>query len=114
LGSRQGCQTWQGISASQRGCNQLPMKKQHEHNFVNEYDGMVAFGFSREVDEKSLMYYLQKFSDDDLMKLLAPRLSDAEINQIFELLSHLMRKHLNDGEYHEYFLKDDGHHTHHH
>jgi hypothetical protein len=86
---------------------------EHRHTFVDSYDGMVAFGFSREVDEKSLMYYLQKFSDDDMLKALVPRLSDEEINQLFELVSHLMRNHLSEEEYHEYFLKDPGH-THEH
>ena len=81
----------------------------HHHSFVEDYEDMVAFGFSREVDEKSLMYYLQKFSDDDLLKSLVPRLSDEEINRLFEQMSHLMRKYLNDDEYHEFFLKDEGH-----
>lgn len=81
----------------------------HRHTFVDTYDGMVAFGFSREVDEKSLIYYLQKFSDDDLMKILVPRMSDDDINSIFELISRTMRKHLQEEEYHRYFLKDGGH-----
>ncbi len=80
----------------------------HRHAFVESYDGIVAFGFSREVDEKSLMVYLQKFSDDDLMSILVPRLSDAEIDDIFNLLSSTMRRHLKEFEYHRYFLKDDG------
>ena len=67
---------------------------------------MVAFGHSREVDEKSLMYFLQKFSDDDLLAKLIPRLSDLEITQAFDLISLLMRKHLTDEEYHRHFLKD--------
>ncbi|MGC8492985.1 MAG: cytoplasmic protein [Syntrophobacteraceae bacterium] len=79
----------------------------HNHSFVEEYDGMVAFGLSREVDENSLKYYLQKFSDDDLLKVLVPRLSDEEINRLFELMSDLMRNHLNDNEYHGLFLKDE-------
>lgn len=83
--------------------------KKHQHTFVDTYDGMVAFGFSREVDEKSLMYYLQKFSDDEFVKKLVPRLSDEEINQLFELMSKLMRSHFSEDEYHEYFLKDEGH-----
>jgi TorA maturation chaperone TorD len=74
---------------------------------VDEYDGMVGFGFSREVDEKSLIFYLQKFSEDALAKALVPRLSDDEINQLFELMSGLMRRHLVDEEYHTLFLKDD-------
>jgi hypothetical protein len=78
---------------------------------VEAYDGMVAFGFSREIDEKSLIYYLQKFSDDDLMELLVPRLGDEEIEAIFNLISDTMRKHLEESEYHRYFLKDE--HPHH-
>jgi hypothetical protein len=84
-------------------------KPKHHHSFVEDYEDMVAFGFSREVDEKSLMYYLQKFSDDDLLKSLVHRLSDEEITRLFEQMSHLMRKYLNDDEYHEFFLKDEGH-----
>jgi hypothetical protein len=78
----------------------------HHHTFVDKYDGMVGFGFSREVDENSLKFYLQKFSDDELIKVLVPRLSDDELNQLFELMSQLMRKYLADQEYHQYFLKD--------
>jgi hypothetical protein len=78
----------------------------HKHTIVEEYNGMVAFGLSREVDEKSLMYYLQKFSDDDLLKVLTPRLSDDEIDRLFVLISELMRNHLSDSEYHRLFLKD--------
>jgi hypothetical protein len=79
----------------------------HQHTFVNRYDGMVGFGFSREVDEKSLMFYLQKISEDDLVKVLVPRLSDLEITDLFEHLSRLMRKYLTDDEYHHLFLKDE-------
>ena len=79
----------------------------HKHCFVEEYDGMVAFGLSREVDEKSLMYYLQKFSDDDLLKVLVPRMSDDEINRLFDAVSQIMRNHLNDTEYHKLFLKEE-------
>jgi hypothetical protein len=80
----------------------------HSHTFVDSYEGMVAFGFSREVDEKSLMVYLQKFSDDELVKQLVPRLTDAEIDELFTLMSRLMRQHLVEEEYHELFLKDHG------
>jgi|WetSurMetagenome_2_1015567.scaffolds.fasta_scaffold393883_2 hypothetical protein len=87
---------------------------QHSHTFVDSYDGMVAFGFSREVDEQSLMVYLQKFSDDELVKRLVPRLTDGEIDELFTLMSRLMREHLVEEEYHELFLKDDGPGGHHH
>lgn len=78
----------------------------HKHNFVEDYEELVAFGFSREVDEKSLMVYLQKFSDDDFLQVLVPRLADEEIIGLFEHMSDLMRKHLVEEEYHQYFLKD--------
>jgi len=67
---------------------------------------MVGFGFSREMDEKSLIVYLQKFSEDALAKTLVPRLSDEEINELFELMTRLMHNHLVDAEYHTLFLKD--------
>lgn len=78
----------------------------HKHEFVEVYDELVAFGFSRAVDEKSLMYYLQKFSDDEFLQVLVPRLADEEIIALFEHMSDLMRKHLVEEEYHQYFLKD--------
>jgi hypothetical protein len=78
----------------------------HRHTFVESYDGLVGFGFSREVDEKSLIYYLQKFSDDELLQRIVPRMSDSEIDRLFEWLTHLMKKHLSDQEYHDLFLKD--------
>jgi hypothetical protein len=55
------------------------------------------------------MVYLQKFSDDRHLKTIVPRMSDEEIQQVFELLSELMRRYLSDNEYHEHFLKDDDH-----
>ena len=80
--------------------------KKHQHDFVEEYDEMVAFGFSREIDEKSLKYYLQKFSDDDFLRVLVPRLTDDEITSLFDHMSSLMHNHLTEDEYHELFLKD--------
>jgi len=82
---------------------------EHRHTFVEEYEGLVAFGYSRQVDESSLVYYLQKFSDDDLLKTLVPRLEDGEITEVFELLTRLLHRHFSDDEYHEHFLKDREH-----
>ena len=78
----------------------------HAHEFVERYEGMMAFGYSREEDERSLIAFLQKFSDDDLMRILSSRLSDAEIDGLVDRLSGLLRRHLSDAEYHRYFLKD--------
>ena len=82
-------------------------QKIHSHTFVEHYEGMVGFGFDRETDEKSLMVYLQKFSDDALLAALVPRLSDAEIQELFERISLLLKKHLREAEYHHLFLKDE-------
>ncbi|MDX1708456.1 MAG: cytoplasmic protein [Desulfobacterales bacterium] len=79
--------------------------KRHSHDFVEIYDGLVGFGADRETDENTVVYYLQKFSDDQLMKTLAKRLSEDELTEIFDLLSRLLRKHLSEAEYHDLFLK---------
>ena len=78
----------------------------HSHGFVETFEGMVGFGLDRESDENTVQVYLQKFSDDALLKALVPRLSDEEVQEVFELISRLIRKHLKDEEYHRLFLKD--------
>lgn len=80
--------------------------RRHRHDFVEKYHGIMAFGYSREEDERSLIAFLQKFSDDDLMQMLRSRVSDSEIENLVDLLTGLMKKHLSDEEYHHYFLKD--------
>ncbi len=81
--------------------------KKHSHKFVEEYDGLVGFGFSREVDEHTLTCYLQKFSDDQLMALIRGRISDEDMEELFNLMGRLLKEYLNDKEYHTYFLKDE-------
>jgi len=78
----------------------------HSHRFVDEYDGFVGMGFSREVDEKTLVYYLQKFSDDELMSLMASRMSQQDMEDLFDLVNRLMKRYLSDKEYHRHFLKE--------
>ncbi len=79
----------------------------HTHNFVETYDDLVGFGLNRATDEKTIIYYLQKFSDDALMNLMVARMSDQELADIFNSLSSLMKKHLTEQEYHRFFLKED-------
>lgn len=79
---------------------------QHSHTFVERYDGMVGFGLNRETDENTVIYYLQKFSDDALMAVLRGRLKDEELAALFDLVSDLLRKHLSEEEYHRLFLRD--------
>ncbi len=81
----------------------------HSHRFVEEYRGLVGYGFDRATDEATLQLYLQKFSDDELMAHILPRLSRREMDQLFELISSLLRRHLDDQEYHRLFLKDPEH-----
>lgn len=80
---------------------------QHSHTFVEEYDGLVGFGLDRDTDEQTLIYYLQKFADDGHIKTLIKRLTDEELEEMFNLLNRLMRRHLSESEYHRLFLKDE-------
>ena len=59
----------------------------YTHKFVEEYDGHVGFGFDREVDEATLICYLQMFSDDRLMALMRNRLSEADMEALFDMIS---------------------------
>jgi hypothetical protein len=79
----------------------------HTHNFVETYKGLVGYGADRETDENTVVYYLQKFSDDRFMEIMAKRMTDAELLELFELINRLLRKHLTESEYHTLFLKDD-------
>ena len=79
----------------------------HSHNFVETYGGLIGFGADRETDENTVVYYLQKFSDDRLMKTIIKRLSDEELTEIFNLITRLLKNHLVNNEYHQFFLKED-------
>jgi hypothetical protein len=81
--------------------------KIHSHNHIETYDGLAGLGLDRETDENTIIYYLQKFSDDTLINELVKRLTKDEIEEIFSLLTRLLKKHLTDSEYHSLFLKDD-------
>jgi hypothetical protein len=78
------------------------------HRIVETYKGPVAFGLSRDIDEASLIVYLQKISDDRVMEVLRGRLSDEEIRQIHDWITDLLRKHLSHEEYHRLFLGEEG------
>jgi len=79
----------------------------HSHRFVEEYGGLVGFGFDRKTDESTLIYYLQKFSDDELMANIRTKLSVSDMEELFNLLGILMERYLTEEEYHKYFLKDE-------
>jgi len=82
----------------------------HSHDFVEKYSGLVGFGADRQTDEHTIIYYLQKFSDDRFMSVIIKRMTDAELEEIFELLHRIMKKHLSESEYHRLFLKEEGNH----
>jgi hypothetical protein len=79
----------------------------HSHKFVDDYDGVVGFGFDRETDEKTVTWYLQKFSDDDHMALIRKRMSDDDLAELFDYVGRILKKYLAEEEYHRVFLKDD-------
>jgi hypothetical protein len=79
----------------------------HSHNFVETYKGMLGIGADRDTDEKTVIFYLQKFSDDKFMQTLIPRLSEDELLEIFDLINRLMKNHLKHSEYHTLFLKEE-------
>ena len=79
----------------------------HRHQFVEEYDGLVGFGLDRKTDEATLIWYLQKFSDDTHMALLRERISDEDLTALFHFVSGFLHKYLKEEEYHRVFLKDE-------
>jgi TorA maturation chaperone TorD len=79
----------------------------HSHDFVETYKGLVGFGLDRQTDENTIIYYLQKFSDDELMQVIKGRLQDQELADLFDMLSNLLSRHLNEDEYHRLFLKEE-------
>lgn len=79
----------------------------HSHRFVEEYDGLVGFGLDRETDEHTLTYYLQKLSDDRLFGLMRKRMSEKEMEGLFDHVARLLKRHLSEEEYHLYFLLDE-------
>ncbi len=82
----------------------------HSHDFVENYDGLGAFGMDRKTDEETVMFYLQKFSDDAFIKTLIKRLDESELSEIYDMINRLMKNHLSEDEYHNLFLKEEHRH----
>ena len=68
----------------------------HTHNFIETYQGLVGYGADRETDENTIIYYLQKFSEDSLMATLTKRMTDGELEEIFNLINRLLKNHLSE------------------
>ena len=81
----------------------------HSHNFVEDYTGLGAFGMDRSSDEETVIFYLQKFSDDALIKLLVNKMSDDELEEIYSLINRILKAHITEDQYHKLFLKEGGH-----
>jgi hypothetical protein len=79
--------------------------RQHRHDFAETYTGLLAHGLDRDTDLATLQVYLQKFSDDDLMALLLPRLTAEEADHFLDLIGRTLRRHLTGEEYHRLFLR---------
>ena len=76
------------------------------YRFVDEYTGLVGFGLDRPTNAATLTVYLQQLADDELQAVLRDRLTDPEMEQLFDLVSDLLRKHMTEEEYHRLFLQD--------
>jgi hypothetical protein len=80
--------------------------KKDTHHFIQEYKGLGAFGLDRETDEETIMFYLQKFSEDLFLKTLLPRLSNQELEDLYLFINAKLKQHISEDEYHSLFLKD--------
>ena len=86
--------------------NRQPMKQQDTHRFIHDYKGLGAFGLDRATDEETIRFYLQKFSEDTFTETLVKRLSDIELEEIYEFIHKFLKHHISEEEYHHLFLKD--------
>ena len=82
----------------------------YSHGFIEDYDGLMGFGLDRETDEATVRSYLQMISDDECSGALVSRMSDEDLEAVFNQLSDLLRRHFNEEEYHRLFLKEEHHH----
>ncbi len=66
----------------------------------------ICFGLDRLTDEQSLALFIERFAAPRLLNALIPRLTDNEITATINLITQLMKKHLNEKEYHRLFLSE--------
>ena len=83
--------------------------KKYKHDFIENYDGFMGFGWDRETDEKTVICYLQMFSDDMVADRITKRMSDDELAEVHNLINRLLITHFKEEEYHGLILKDDNH-----
>lgn len=69
----------------------------------------IVFGLSRAEDERSFGDFLAVISREELSSVLAERMSAAEMEEVVDMFSRLMRTHLSNQEYHQLFLGEEPH-----
>lgn len=79
----------------------------HSHRFVETFDGLLGYGLDRQTNEDTVQVYLQKFSDDHLMKIILKRMTDDDLTDVFDFTSKVLKKYLTEPEYHQLFLKEE-------
>ena len=79
----------------------------HSHHFVETLDGFVGYGLDRQSNENTVQLYLQKFSDDHLMRTILKRMTDDDLAELFEITGKMLKKYLTESEYHQLFLKKE-------
>jgi hypothetical protein len=79
----------------------------HSHLFVETFQGFLGYGLDRESNENMVQMYLQKFSDDHLMKTILKRMTDDDLDEIFNIIGKMLKKYLTEHEYHQLFLKEE-------
>ena len=106
----------------------------HSHRFAETFDGFSGYGLDRQSNENTVHLYLQKFSDDDLMKTLSPsplpspsrgegtwlprsklressvgwkRMTGDDLAEVFAITSKMLREYLAEPEHHQLFLKEE-------
>lgn len=72
----------------------------------------ICFGLTEDLDRQSLAAFLQLSGQEEFAKSFAARLASEEIIGLVDHFMNLLRKHLNEEEYHRLFLGDKAHHHH--
>ena len=74
--------------------------------------GKICFGLTEEIDRQSLATFLQLGGQEKFAELFASRLSSEEILEYVDHFTALLKKHINEDEYHQIFLGETHHHKH--
>ncbi len=69
----------------------------------------MCFGLTEELDRESFACFLQLAGEKKFAEVLSKRVSDKEILDFVDAFTDLLRRHLNETEYHTLFLKDTSH-----